>query len=326
LAHLAPADAEAIAARLLKPIIPIEQQLDMVDLIADRHEDRFFTVQYGPVGMEWCSDALLAKVAAGAERSQRRVHMHLLETRYQREWTNHQYQDGPVDHLAKLGLLSHRLTVAHGTWLRPDENEILARHGTTVSVNTSSNLRLKSGIAPLQAMRAAGVRFALGLDALALDDDDDMLRELRLTQLLHGGLGFDHNVARDEIFDAAAHAGVCALCEDSLAGTLVKNAPADFIVLNYEKLAADLYESLDDPFATFFTRARKEHVESVYAAGRKIVDGGRVIGIDEDALQRELAAQLAVAAPALAELKPLLGRFQEGLRRFYTSGGHLLER
>jgi 5-methylthioadenosine/S-adenosylhomocysteine deaminase len=322
LAHMAPGDKEAIAARWLRPIPPITEQLDLVDRIAEQHAGPAFAVQYGPVGMEWCSDELLGEVAARARRSERRVHMHLLESYYQREWADRHYPEGPITRLAELGLLSSHLTLAHGTWLRPEENCLLAAHGVTVSINTSSNLRLKSGIAPVHEMKTAGLRFAIGLDALALDDDDDMLRELRLTHLLHAGRGFDRHVSRSDVFDAASHAGACAVCGGNKAGELVAGASADFIVLDYKKLAPDIDERLDDPFVSFFARARQDHVDSVYCAGRAIVSQGRVLGIDQAAIEKELAGQLAEAAPDLVKLRPLLRSFQLGLERFYASGGH----
>jgi cytosine/adenosine deaminase-related metal-dependent hydrolase len=322
LAHMAPSDREAIAARWLRPIAPIAEQLDLVDRIAEQHDSPTFAVQYGPVGMEWCSDELLGEVATRAGQSLRRIHMHLLESRYQREWTDRHYPNGPVARLAELGLLTPRLTLAHGTWLRPEENRLLAAHGVTVSVNTSSNLRLRSGIAPLHDMKTAQLRFAIGLDALALDDDDDMLRELRLTHLLHAGRGFEAHISRADVFGAACHAGACAVCGDSLAGELIAGAPADFIVLNYQKLAADIHESLDDPFVSFFSRARQDHIDSVYCAGRAIVRDGSVLGVDLTAIEQELAGQLAAAAPELVKLRPLLQGFQVGLERFYVAGAH----
>jgi cytosine/adenosine deaminase-related metal-dependent hydrolase len=323
LAHMNPSDIEAITARWLKPIAPIAEQLEMVDRIAEQCESPSFTVQYGPVGMEWCSDELLSKVAVQAARSNRRIHMHLLETRYQRQWTDAHYPQGPVQRLAELGLLSERLTLAHGTWLRPQESELLAQYNVTVSINTSSNLRLKSGIAPLPSIKAAQLRFAIGLDALALDDDDDILRELRLTHLLHGGTGFDRQMTCEEVFDAGSHAGACAVCGPGRAGELAEGAPADFIVLDYTKLSSDLHPGLDEPFRTFFTRASQQHIASVYCAGRQIVRQGRVNGIDEAALQQEMARQLAQGAPEIVALRPLLARFQHGLERFYAADGHL---
>src|SRR5262249_54824212 len=161
--HMEPGDIAAITSRWLKPIPEIASQLETVEQIAKHCESPRFTVQYGPVGMEWCSDALLAEVANAAAASDRRIHMHLLESRYQRGWTDREYADGRVARLGQLGLLSPRLTVAHGVWLRPEENKMLAGHGVTVSVNTSSNLRLKSGIARLAAMKEAGLSFAIGL-------------------------------------------------------------------------------------------------------------------------------------------------------------------
>ena len=59
--------------------------------------------------------------------------------------------------------------------LREDECELLAEHGVIVSVNTSSNFRLRSGIAPVGQFLRTGVRFGAGLDAQPMDDDDDGL-------------------------------------------------------------------------------------------------------------------------------------------------------
>lgn len=248
LAYMEPGDHDAIAARWLKPTPSISAQLDAVETIASRCENPFFSVQYGPVGMEWCSDALLSEVANAANNSERRVHMHLLESRYQRAWSDRQYPEGPVARLEKLGMLSPRLTVAHGVWLRAEEIAMLAAHGLTISLNTSSNLRLKSGVAQLQTMKTAGLSFAIGLDSLALDDDDDMLRELRLTHLLHAGLGFDEHLTREDIFHAGSAGGACAVCGERSFGQLTSGMLADFIVLNYRKLAPDIPPSLDDTF------------------------------------------------------------------------------
>jgi cytosine/adenosine deaminase-related metal-dependent hydrolase len=322
LAQMEPGDIDAITSRWLKPIPSIASQLETAEQIASRCENPRFTVQYGPVGMEWCSDALLGEVAKAAASSDRRVHMHLLESRYQRRWADREYAEGPVARLEKLGLLSPRLTVAHGVWLQPGESRMLAGHGVTVSVNTSSNLRLKSGIAPVAAMKQAGLSFAIGLDSLALDDDDDILRELRLAYLLHGGLGFDTPITREDIFRAGSVNGACTVCGNHHQGQIAAGSPADFIVLDYKRLAADIPPALDEPFRTFFTRARTEHIAAVFAAGEQIVRDGKVLGIDEDALRREFAGQLEQAASDIAALKPLLERYQQGLARFYWASDH----
>src|SRR4029077_17775969 len=110
--------------------------------------------------------------------------MHLLETSTQRAWLDANYAGGILKFLDGIGFLSPRLTLAHCTWARPDELELIAERGATISVNTSSNLHLRSGIAPLKEMVKRGCRVALGLDGSAFDEDDDALREMRLGHLL----------------------------------------------------------------------------------------------------------------------------------------------
>ena len=119
-----------------------------------------FDVQYGPNGRQWCSDALLEAVAEASQRTGRRVHMHLLETRYQRGFMDQAYPERRGEASRPIGLLSPRLTLAHCVWARPDELELLAERGVTIVVSNSSNLHLRSGIAPIPLMleKAAGSR------------------------------------------------------------------------------------------------------------------------------------------------------------------------
>ena len=125
--------------------------------------------------------------------------MHLLESRYQRAWADQAYPGGVVQHLDSIGLLSPRLTLAHCVWARTDELELLALRGVTIVVNNSSNLHLRSGVAPVAQMLELGCRVAMGLDGKAFDEDDDALREMRLSHLLHAGTGFQLTPSREQL-------------------------------------------------------------------------------------------------------------------------------
>ena len=70
-------------------------------------------VQLGPAGVQWCSKPLLEAVAEDSALTGRRIHMHLLETIYQRAWADANFPDGVVRYLRDIGLLSERLTLAH---------------------------------------------------------------------------------------------------------------------------------------------------------------------------------------------------------------------
>ena len=161
LAGLPPQACAEIQQRLIYKVLSPRDYMTLVDDVAAAAHGPEFDVQYGPNGVQWCSDELLQAVAEASHRTGRRVHMHLLETRYQRQWADANYPGGIVRMLDEIGLLSPRLTLAHCVWARPEELELLAERGVIISVNTSSNLHLHSGIAPLTHMMERGCSVAL---------------------------------------------------------------------------------------------------------------------------------------------------------------------
>jgi 5-methylthioadenosine/S-adenosylhomocysteine deaminase len=241
LAALSPEIRDRVAQRLSVKAAPTAQHLSIVDEVAamiasDTTLANHVTVQYGPSGVQWCSQALLEAVAKASAEYGRPVHMHLLETKYQREWADLHYPQGVVSYLDSLGLLSPRLTLAHCTWARPEELALLAERGVTIAVNTSSNLGIKSGIAPVAEMLKAGCRVAMGLDGLAFDEDDDAVREMRLGYQLHRGWGFDVGMTREQWWAFAAGNGRRSITGSNGVASLNVGDPADLIVMNWATL------------------------------------------------------------------------------------------
>jgi cytosine/adenosine deaminase-related metal-dependent hydrolase len=293
LASLPDADAAAIAARLVRNPLPAAEQVALADAVAERITGPLVDPQYGPAGPQWCSDALLSAVAEASARTGRRVHMHLLETRYQRDWADRTFPSdgGIVGHLDRLGLLSPRLTLAHCTWARPDELERIAASGATIAVNTSSNLGIRSGIAPVAAMLRAGCRVAMGIDGLAFDEDDDALRELRLLWSLHRGWGFDTVIDRSTALALGMRNGRYSVTGSEAGGELAAGAPADLLVLDWPALDEEALWPDLDPRDPLLARASARHVKELIVAGRTVVRDGTLTGLDHAALQRELLAR-----------------------------------
>ena len=131
-------------------------------------------------GVQWCTDDMLRRIGEASAATGRRVHMHLLETRYQRNWADRTYPQGIVRYLDEIGLVNERVSFAHCIWMRPDEMDLVAAGGATIVVNTSSNFIVSSGVAPVGEMLRRGCRVAMGLDGLSFDEDEDALREMRL--------------------------------------------------------------------------------------------------------------------------------------------------
>jgi cytosine/adenosine deaminase-related metal-dependent hydrolase len=300
--------------------IPPADQLAWIDVIA-AFEHPLFHVQYGPLAPQWCSDPLLAKIAEASARTGRRVHMHLFETLRQREWADAHYPGGLIRHLDAIGLLSERLTVAHGVWLRGEECELLAARGVTVSVNTSSNLRLGSGTAPVGLFKSKGLAWAMGLDGMAFDDDEDGLRELRLLWYSQRGTGLTSTISRAELCDAVFVTGRRTITPVA-GGAIEAGMAADLMLLDYRRMSADVLDGAASELDLILTRGRKDYVHSLIVAGRVIVENRVVRSVDLAALESELLGQARAAWPAALTASKLRHRYQTALTEFYRCGCH----
>ncbi len=293
------------------------EQLAQIEAITE-FEHAFFKVQYGPVGPQWCEDATLEAIAEASAATGRRIHMHLFETERQRAWADASYPGGLITFLDTIGLLSDRLTVAHGVWLRPDECALMAERGVTVSVNTSSNLRLRSGLPSVARFKAAGLAWAMGLDGMAMDDDEDALRELRLLWLSQQGSGIEPALQPGELFDAVLGAGRRSVIGADDGVRLLPGTAADVLVLDLDAMLADALDADLDPVQAILTRATKAHIETLHVAGRKVVERGRVQTLDLDAATAELHAQAAAGWPERAAAKAEQLRLRAALEAYYA--------
>ncbi len=287
----------------------------LVDEIAAAIAGPMVDVQFGPAGVQWCSKPLLEAIAAHSAMTGRRVHMHLLETVYQRAWADAAFPGGVVRYLAQIGLLSERLTLAHCIHARPDELDLIAEHGARIVTNFSSNLHLHSGLAPIADAHRRGCAIAVGIDGLALDEDDDALREMRLVQMMHDGVGFDRTWSRRTFLDLVVANGRRATGSPGT-GTLQPGAPADLIVIDYDRLDRDQIMPVD-PLDLLFARANMSHVSEVVVAGRTIVRDGVVLGVDLAAIEADLRGLYRQNVPIYAGLTANWSAIEHGVSRWY---------
>jgi cytosine/adenosine deaminase-related metal-dependent hydrolase len=318
------ADREIIQNKWLYKFPPPAEYMALVREVARRIEGPMVSVQLGPNSPQACTDALLEATAAESADHNRRIQTHLLETATQRQWSDAHYQAGLIRHLDDLRMLSPRFTGAHGVWLNADDCRLLAERGSSIAINTSSNLRLRSGIAPVAEYIRAGMRFALGVDSSSFDDDDDAFREMRVTHWLHSLDGNSAPLTPERLFDAALQNGFEVAMNSQNYGSIAPDMPADFVIVDYDAMAHDVIDGMVDEFDVLLTRATRNHVRHLFVNGRQILTDGRA-AVDLEAMERELLAQAHAAGAAMRALRPVMERSQETLRDFYASGAHLAD-
>jgi 5-methylthioadenosine/S-adenosylhomocysteine deaminase len=154
-------------------------------LHATHHNKERVKIQLAPANLHWCSDTALEMLADYSARYEAPMHMHLVETAYQKEYARRRGGGTALDYIDRFGFLGPRLTLGHGVWLSEADLDRIAASGTHICHNCSSNFRLRSGVAPLNAFEKRGINTAIGLDEAGVNDDRDMLQEMRMVLRAH---------------------------------------------------------------------------------------------------------------------------------------------
>jgi 5-methylthioadenosine/S-adenosylhomocysteine deaminase len=318
-----PADlAGDVAGWFQGQTIPLEEQLglfaDLWEHLGRNTRERA-RIQLAPANLHWCSDRALEALRDHARRHRVGMHMHLLETAYQKEYARRRTGAGAVRHLADLGLLGPDLTLGHGVWLTDRELDLVAGSGTLICHNASSNLRLRSGIAPLNHWLARGVRVALGLDEAGINDDRDMLQEMRLVLRLHRVPGMDDAVPTPpEVFRMATEHGAATTPFAGRIGTLEAGKAADLVLLDWRHVAHPYLDQATPVLDAVVHRGRASGVTAVIVGGEVILRDGRFTRVDKAARLEELAAALRVPLRPEEERRQRLARAVfPHVQRFY---------
>ena len=266
---------------------------DMMALFASLHArhggKRRARIQLAPANLHWCSDAALTRLADTARQHGVKLHMHLLETQYQKEYARRRTGGSAMAHLERFGLLGPDMTLGHGTWLSETDIDLLARTGTCVCTNCSSNFRLRSGIAPLNRLAAAGVTTAIGLDEAGINDDRDMLQEMRMVLRAHRTPGMDDTVPTvPQVFHMATSSGGQTTGFAGQIGAIAPGMAADLVLLDWDAIAEPFLDPLTGVLEAVVQRARRGGVRSVLCDGEVIYDQGRFTRVDQGAILQAL--------------------------------------
>ncbi|MFA9441218.1 8-oxoguanine deaminase [Uliginosibacterium sp. sgz301328] len=157
-----------------------------------------------------------------------RLHTHLAENAKDVDYSREQFGMTPAEYAESLGWVGHDVWHAHCVQLDAAGIELFARTGTGVAHCPCSNMRLASGIAPIPAMRAAGVPIGLGVDGSASNDGAHMLGEARAAMLLaRVGFGPTAMSARQAL-EIATVGGARVLGRDDI-GAIAPGMSADCV-------------------------------------------------------------------------------------------------
>jgi 5-methylthioadenosine/S-adenosylhomocysteine deaminase len=245
-------------------------------------DDPLISTAFAPHSPYVLSDGPLERVRTLADELGIPVHMHVHETAAEVQTSMREHGLRPLARLDRLGLLSDRLQAVHMTQLTDDEIARLAECGASVIHCPESNLKLASGLCPVDKLLKAGVKVALGTDGAASNNDLNMLGEMHTCSLLAKGVAGDATaVPAAAALELATLGGARALGLEESIGSLVPGKGADLAALDF---GGPESQPVYDPISHLVYASDRHMVSDVWIAGRRVLSDGTLMTVDADAL------------------------------------------
>ncbi|MFJ5218571.1 8-oxoguanine deaminase [Streptomyces sp. NPDC088354] len=270
----------------------------------DRHHDASFDamtqIAVAPCSPFSVSTELLRQGAELARRRGVRLHTHGSETVEEEQFCKELFGMGPTDYFESTGWLGADVWMAHCVHMNDADIAAFARTRTGVAHCPSSNARLAAGIARVPDMLAAGVPVGLGVDGTASNESGELHTELRNT-LLVNRLGPHREAALTarQALRLGTYGGAQVLGRAEQIGSLEPGKLADLVLWRMDTLA---HASIADPVTALVLGAAAPVTLSL-VNGRPVVEEGRLVTADEDAIARATRAE----ARRLARIAGLTG-------------------
>ena len=291
-------------------------QLEFIARQIERIGERGGMVRWAlsPSAPQRSSRELLEGVSELAKRRRVPIYTHAYESRTQRVLALErlpEYGGSELRMMHALGLLGPHVTLAHVVWADDEELDLIAATQTNVVLNGLSNLKLKSGVAPMLDLRARGINIALGADNCSCSDVPSMLQVMKLYCLL-AAVSSPHatQLTAAEAFRAATIGGARTAGLDGRIGALKPGHRADMVLID---LADPAYVPYNSAVRQLVYSDSGRSIRIVIVDGHVVVRDGRATRVDEAALREEIAH----IVPGLrSELRSLKDRF-EAVRPYF---------
>ncbi len=240
------------------------------------------TPTFAPHAPYTVADSTLLKIKELAQTHHLKINMHIHETADEIHQALAATQMRPLKRLQKLGLISPQLIAIHMTQINDEDLQILEAERPQIVHCPESNMKLASGVCPVEKFKTLKLNVALGTDGAASNNDLDMLGEMRSAAFLAKLSTHDStSLSALEAINMATMNGAKALGLDNTIGSLSMNKSADFIAIHLDEIETlPLYH----PVSQIVYAASRQQVTDVWVAGKQLMKNRELLTLDEKEL------------------------------------------
>lgn len=259
------------------------------EMLEAYREDELVHPILAPHATTTCDEASLRRAHELAVRYDTLMTLHASEMDYEMAYFAERGQT-PTGFLDSIGVLDRHLLAAHCIHMTQEDVGLMAARGASVAHCIASNTKAGKGVAPVRAMRDAGIAVGLGTDGPSSGNTLNMFDQMRLFANFHKTEERDRGLfPAKEIVALATRGGARSLGALDEFGRLVPGMRADMVLVSIE--GVNMFP-VYNPYSALVYSANASNVDTVVAGGEIRVRGGMLAGVDLPALRAALTAQM----------------------------------
>lgn len=263
---------------------------DFVEKYKGRSEETRIYPAYGPHAIYTCSQETLREVAELAKRDHVLIHTHISETSGEQKACLERLGMTPSQAMKDVGIFENHVLAAHCIYLSEEDCEIFQENRAAISYNPVSNLKLCSGILPLEKMLNDGICVSIGTDGPQSNNSLDLLRDLKMGSLIQKNeLKNPRFLPAEKALRMATIDGAKALGMEKEIGSLEVGKRADIITLDTNR--AVMIPLLDEKPASLYSQvvyaASGSNVCDVFVDGECLMKNRQELRVDRQYISKK---------------------------------------
>ena len=257
-----------------------DEGLKHMSLLAEKwKEEPLLSAAFSPHAPYSCNKSIIEEAKKRADEANALFHIHLSESKGEIEKFNAEYGKSPVQYMDDLGVLDKNSLAAHCVHLSNEDMSIILKRDMAVSHNPQSNMKISSGIAPIDKLIKMGVRVGIATDGAASNNKLNMFEEMNFASKLQKVSTYDATAldAKTTV-SMGTKIGADILKLGKTCGSLEVGKDADMILIDLDKPQLTPFY---DPYSHIIYSMNGSEVDTVIIRGKVIMEKGIFKTIDE---------------------------------------------